>query len=64
MLASAETALGTFGMAQFYEKRVRDYVDAQLTTGGLTETAPFVGISTNGLGGDRYLRATSVASTL
>ena len=50
MLASAETALLGFDMSNFYAKRARDVVDAQRPEGGITETAPFVGISDRGLG--------------
>jgi alpha-L-rhamnosidase len=51
-LATAETALHLYDMSQFYRKRVLDYNDAQREDGGLTETAPFVGISDASLGGD------------
>ncbi len=52
LLASADTALlAGWDMAQFYAKRVRDYADAQFSDGGLPETAPFVGITNAGLGG-------------
>lgn len=39
-------------MANFYAKRAYDVVDAQRDGGGVTETAPFVGISDAGLGGE------------
>lgn len=51
LLASAETALLGFDMSSFYAKRARDVIDAQRKDGGITETAPYVGISDNGLGG-------------
>lgn len=40
-----------FDMAAFYAKVVRDFADAARPNGGTTETAPFVGISDAGLGG-------------
>ena len=49
MLATAETALHLYDMSAFYRKRVEDYNDAQRDDGAFTETAPFVGLSTNGL---------------
>jgi len=52
MVATSETFLLNFDMARFYEKTVQDYADAVRPNGGLTETAPFVGISDEGLGGD------------
>ena len=54
-LATAETALALWDMRAFYGKRVRDFNDAaREEEGGImfTETAPFVGISDGGLGGD------------
>lgn len=50
-LASGETMLLLFDAAAFYRKRLLDYADAQLPSGGLTETSPFVGIHDAGLGG-------------
>lgn len=50
-LMSGESLISNFDMSLFYEKRLRDYADAQRSNGGLTETAPFVGISDAGLGG-------------
>jgi len=49
---SGETFLTLFQTATFYLKRLRDYVEAQRSNGGFTETAPFVGLSDSGLGGD------------
>lgn len=48
---TGESFLNNFDMALFYEKRVRDFVDSQRPNGGFTETAPFVGIADQGLGG-------------
>ncbi|HWK07433.1 MAG TPA: family 78 glycoside hydrolase catalytic domain [Puia sp.] len=39
-----------FDMANFYRKVIHDYADAQRPNGGITETAPFVGIGDNGIG--------------
>jgi alpha-L-rhamnosidase len=39
-------------MERFYAKAVRDLGDAVRSNGGFTETAPFVGLSDEGLGGD------------
>jgi alpha-L-rhamnosidase len=52
LLASAETALLGFDMSSFYAKRARDVVEAQRNDGGITETAPYVGISDAGMGGE------------
>ena len=51
-LATSETALLLYDMGQFYSKRVRDFNEAQRSSGGFTETAPYNGISDSGLGGD------------
>ena len=51
VVATSETFLLNFDMARFYGKTVRDYADAARPNGGLTETAPFVGIADEGLGG-------------
>jgi alpha-L-rhamnosidase len=48
-LMSGESLLQTFDLATFYEKRIEDFVSAQRADGGVTETAPFVGISDAGL---------------
>ena len=44
-LMSGESLLQTFDLATFYEKRIEDFVRAQRLDAGITETAPFVGIS-------------------
>ncbi|MBI4323675.1 MAG: family 78 glycoside hydrolase catalytic domain [Chloroflexi bacterium] len=49
--ATSETFLLNFDMARFYEKTVHDYADAVRPNGGMTETAPFVGIADGSLGG-------------
>jgi alpha-L-rhamnosidase len=51
-LMAGEAFLANFDFAALLEKRLRDAVDAQRPNGGFTETAPFVGISDAGLGGD------------
>jgi alpha-L-rhamnosidase len=48
--ATAEAAIFNFNMARFYTKTVRDFEDAARPNGGLTETAPYVGIADFGLG--------------
>ncbi|HQE42993.1 MAG TPA: family 78 glycoside hydrolase catalytic domain [Phycisphaerae bacterium] len=50
IVASSEMALFNFDMAQFYAKAVIDHQDAARPNGGLTETAPFVGIADAGFG--------------
>lgn len=42
--ATSEAAMMNFDMASFYAKAVRDWTDAVLPGGMLTDTAPFVGI--------------------
>ncbi len=51
IVATSETFMNNFDMSGFYEKTVNDFADAAQSDGGLTETAPFVGISDEGLGG-------------
>ena len=50
IVAAGEMAMLNFGMSRFYAKAVQDLVDAARPNGGFTETAPFVGISDEGLG--------------
>ena len=50
-LATMSTSLLLFGDPSFYEKRLLDTGDSQRLNGGITETAPFVGLSSAGLGG-------------
>lgn len=50
IVAAGEMAMFNFDMGRFYAKAVRDLVDAARPNGGFTETAPFVGISDEGLG--------------
>lgn len=51
MVAAANAAIFNFDMERFYAKAVQDLGDAVRTNGGFTETAPYVGISDEGLGG-------------
>jgi len=50
IVASGEMAMLNFDMARFYAKAVQDLADDQRPNGGITETAPFVGIADEGLG--------------
>lgn len=52
MVAASGMALFNFDMSRFYAKAVEDLSDAVRPNGGFTETAPFVGISSDGLGGE------------
>ena len=49
LVAASEFGMLNFDMAGFYAKVVRDFGDAARDNGGLTETAPFVGIDDEGL---------------
>ncbi len=50
IVAASEMAMLNFGMSRFYAKAAQDLADAVRPNGGFTETAPFVGISDEGLG--------------
>ncbi len=50
ILATCEAFMNNFDMSRFYGKTVVDFADAMRPDGGLTETAPFVGIADAGLG--------------
>jgi alpha-L-rhamnosidase len=52
IVAAGEMAMLNFGMSRFYAKAVEDLADAVRPNGGFTETAPYVGISDEGLGDD------------
>lgn len=52
ILATCEAFMNNFNMSDFYAKAVQDYSDAARSDGGLTETAPYVGIADAGLGGE------------
>lgn len=49
IVATSEAFMANFGMHDFYAKTVRDFADDAMPDGGLTETAPYVGISDEGL---------------
>ena len=51
IVAACEMAMLNFDMSRLYRKSVEDLTDAARTNGGFTETAPYVGISDEGLGG-------------
>ncbi|MCU0783234.1 MAG: glycoside hydrolase family 78 protein [Verrucomicrobia bacterium] len=50
IVASSEMGMLNFDMARFYAKAAQDLADDVRSNGGFTETAPFVGISDQGLG--------------
>ena len=50
IIASGEMGMFNFDMSQFYAKAAEDLADAVRPNGGFTETAPYVGISSDGLG--------------
>ena len=51
IVATSEAFIYNYDMSGFYEKTVIDFADEAQPDGGLTETAPFVGIASDGLGG-------------
>jgi len=51
IVATCEAFMYNYNMSGFYEKTVIDFADEAQEDGGLTETAPFVGIASDGLGG-------------
>ncbi|SIN84478.1 family 78 glycoside hydrolase catalytic domain [Chitinophaga niabensis] len=50
ILCVAETYMYNYHMPQFYAKTIRDFANDQRPLGGITETAPFVGIADKGPG--------------
>ena len=52
MVASAETFLFNYDMANFYGKAIQDFANEQRQGGGITEIAPFTGIADRGYGDD------------
>lgn len=50
ILCGAETFMFNYDMSQFYTKTIRDHANDQRPLGGITETAPFVGIADDGPG--------------
>lgn len=51
IVATSDALMLNFDMARFYAKAVQDLADSARPNGGLTETAPYVGIADEGLGG-------------
>ncbi len=49
IVATSEAFMYNFDMHAFYAKTLRDFADAARADGALTETAPYVGISDEGL---------------
>ena len=50
-VAASEMAMYTYDMARFYANTIDLMAEAQRQNGGFTETAPYVGIADDGLGG-------------
>ncbi|HWQ91994.1 MAG TPA: family 78 glycoside hydrolase catalytic domain, partial [Clostridia bacterium] len=50
IVVSSEMGMLNFDMTRFYAKAAQDLVDAARPNGGITETAPYVGIHDQGLG--------------
>lgn len=50
IVGASEMAILNLDMARFYAKAVEDLADAARANGGMTETAPYVGIADQGLG--------------
>jgi alpha-L-rhamnosidase len=51
LVATSEAFIYNFDMANFYTKTVQDFANDQELDGGITETAPYMGISDRGYGG-------------
>ncbi len=52
IVATANSFIYNYDMAQFYNKAVRDFANEQRPQGGITEIAPFTGIADKGYGDD------------
>lgn len=52
IVATADAFSFNYDMAQFYAKTVRDFANDQQPDGGITEIAPYTGISDRGYGGE------------
>jgi alpha-L-rhamnosidase len=52
IVATTEAYMYNYNMANFYKKAVQDFENDQNTEGGITETAPYVGIADRGYGGN------------
>ncbi|WP_334340157.1 family 78 glycoside hydrolase catalytic domain [Companilactobacillus sp. HBUAS56275] len=50
IVALANSNLYSFDLKKFYEKTISDFVLEQTKNGGIPETAPYMGIQTNGTG--------------
>ena len=50
IVALANSNLYSFDLKKFYEKTISDFVIEQTENGGIAETAPYMGIQTNGTG--------------
>lgn len=52
IVALAKSQVYQFDTANLYEKTIYDFINDMRSNGGIPETAPFMGIKTNGTGGD------------
>jgi alpha-L-rhamnosidase len=52
MFCNTEAFIYNYDMARFYRKVIQDHVNAQRPLGGITETAPYIGIADAGPGDD------------
>lgn len=52
MVATAESFIYNFNMANFYRKTVQDFINDQTPEGGMTEIVPYTGIADRGIGGE------------
>jgi alpha-L-rhamnosidase len=52
MVVSAEAFLYNYNMFNFYRKSIHDFANDQQSDGGITETAPYVGIADRGYSDD------------
>jgi alpha-L-rhamnosidase len=52
MVATCESFLYNYDMANFYAKTIQDFANEQRPEGGITEIAPFTGIADRGYGDD------------
>ncbi|HUQ96721.1 MAG TPA: family 78 glycoside hydrolase catalytic domain [Chitinophagaceae bacterium] len=51
MVVTADAFLYNYDMALFYKKAIQDFENEQQADGGITETAPYIGIADRGYGG-------------
>jgi alpha-L-rhamnosidase len=52
IVATGNSYLYNYDMANFYSKTIDDFANDQQSDGGITETAPFIGIADRGYGGN------------